>query len=310
MINNFINVLGQVIVLFVLTVIGVICGRTDIIDENGESNIAAITLYISTPCVIITAFQTEFNQEKMHGLYVTLLISAAIYAVGIILASLTMPDDTQVKKNVMKFAAVFSNCGFMGLPLAQTMFGDEGVFYSAAIIALFNLLIWTYGYYLMASGSSKALPIKKLVLNPGILALIIGTMLFISSKRLPTPLFSALKHAGNLNTPLGMFLVGSRLSRENLRNVFKLGKGWLCTVERLIIIPGISVFGLYLAGITGKAAVVSIIAGCAPAASTTAMFAVLFHHDENFAAKIVSAQTILSALTMPLIIGIAQSILL
>ena len=310
MIDNFVNVFGQVMVLFILMVIGVVCGRTNIIDENSESNIAEITLYISTPCVIISAFQTEFNQERMHGLVVTLIVSAVIYAFGILLASITIQDIMQGRRSVMRFGAVFGNCGFMGLPLAQTMFGDEGTFYAAAIIALFNLLIWTYGYLLMASGAAKALPIKKLILNPGIIALGIGLLLFVTSKRLPTSLYSALKHTGNINTPLGMFLVGSRLSRENFKNVFKLGKGWLCTAERLVIIPIVTVFALYFAGITCKAAFVSIIAGCAPAASTTAMFAVLFHHDESFAAKIVSAQTILSAITMPIVIGVAQNILL
>lgn len=310
MINNFVNVFGQVMVLFLLTAVGVICGRTNIIDEKAEGSIATITLYISTPCVIISAFQTDFNYERMHGLAITLLVSAAIYAFGILLAKLTVRGGTHGQCSVMKFAAVFSNCGFMGLPLAQTMFGDEGVFYSAAIVALFNLLIWTYGYYLMASGDAKTLPIKKLVLNPGIIALFVGIVLFLTSKKLPTPLHSTLKHLGNLNTPLGMLLVGSRLSRENLKNVFKLGRGWLCTVERLVVIPIAAVFALHIAGVSGKAALVSIIAGCAPAASTTAMFAVLFHHDENFAAKIVSAQTILSALTMPVVVCIAQSILL
>lgn len=312
MIDNFLNVFSQVLVLFGLTSIGFICGKINIINENSERDFSAITLYISTPCVILYAFQQNNSPRLARGFISTFFIAAGIYAISILLAHATLKNKDEGRRSVLRFATVFSNSGFMGLPLAQSIYGDEGVLYSATIIALFNFLIWTYGYFLMGSGK-QALPIKKLLLNPGILALLLSLLLFSLSIELPAPINHAVKHAGNLNTPLGMFIIGSRLSRQSLKKSFQLGDAWLCTIERLLIIPTISVFLLYLLNIRGIAAIVCLISGCAPAASSTTMFAVLFRQGEketvSLSASIVSVQTILSAITMPIIICIAQSLL-
>jgi Predicted permeases len=150
---------------------------------------------------------------------------------------------------------------------------------------------------------------KKLILNPGILALLIGMVLFITPLELPRPIFSAIKHAANLNTPLGMMVIGSRLSRASLRNLFEKGNAWICAVDRLLVVPLIAILLLYIFNIRGIPAIVCIIAGCAPAASATTMFAVLFHNNESLAANVVSSQTLLSALTMPLVVGLAKFLL-
>lgn len=312
MIDNFLNVFSQVMVLFGLTLIGFICGKANVISEDSERDLSTITLYVGTPCVILSAFQKNNNSDLAQGFISTFFIAAGIYAISILFAHTTLKNSNEGRRSVLRFATVFSNSGFMGLPLAQSIYGDEGVLYSATIIALFNLLIWTYGYFLMGSGK-QPLPAKKLLLNPGILALLLSLLLFSLSVELPAPINSAITHAGNLNTPLGMLIIGSRLSRQSLRKSFHLGDAWVCTLERLLIIPAISVILLYLLNIRGIAAMVCIISGCAPAASTTTMFAVLFRQGEketaSLSASIVSVQTILSAITMPIIVCIAQTLL-
>lgn len=44
-----------------------------------------------------------------------------------------------------RFCVVFTNCGFMGLPLLDALYGSEGLFLGSAFIMVNNLLLWTYG---------------------------------------------------------------------------------------------------------------------------------------------------------------------
>lgn len=306
--ENFFFVFQQVLILCGLISVGFISGRTKLIPEASEQTLASLTLYLSMPSVIVSSFQRPFNQALLNGFWSVLLITLAMYAFTIFIAHLTLSDRKPGYQKLLRFSAVFSNCGFMALPLAQSLYGEVGVFYSGIIVAIFNLFLWTYGYILMSEGHAK-LPVRELLLNPGIIALIIGLLLFSFSVTLPKPVSGLLQQISGLNTPLGMFVIGSRLSHADLRKLFVWDRSWLATVERLIIFP-LSLIGvLACLSVRGTAAVVCVIASCAPAASTATMFAILFHHDENASANLVSLQTILAALTMPVLVSLAQTLL-
>jgi Predicted permeases len=155
MIENFLIVLEQVIVLFTLTAIGFICGKANVISEKDESCLASLILYIAAPCVIISSFQRDFNNTLLAGFLTTLIVFTGIYVIGIIISKLTIKSKDERKKHVLQFAVIVGNCGIMGIPLAQSIFGDEGVFYIAAIIAVYNIMIWTYGLYLISNGNGS-----------------------------------------------------------------------------------------------------------------------------------------------------------
>ena len=78
-------------------------------------------------------------------------------------------DKEEARRRVLQFATVFSNCGYMALPLQSAILGQTGVFYGAAYIAVFNLVNWTYGLFLMG-GSEVKFSIKKILINPGVIA--------------------------------------------------------------------------------------------------------------------------------------------
>ena len=71
------------------------------------------------------------------------------------------------RRRVIRFASVFSNTGFIALPLAQALIDNEncheGALYAAVYLAVFNILLWTYGYAQM-SGSTE-ITAKKILLK-------------------------------------------------------------------------------------------------------------------------------------------------
>lgn len=294
----------QVVILFILIAVGFLCGRINFLNDTAAKKLTDIVLYIVTPCVMINSFQREFNPSLLVNLGITALCAAAIFAGAIILVSVVFRDKNISRVKVLKFGTVFSNCGFMALPLEQAVLGGDGVFYGSVFIAVFNIVLWTYGLFLM-SGSKKELSVKKLVLNPGILGVIAGLLLFLFSVRLPEVISKPVEYLAGLNTPVPMLIVGYHLSKANLKKVFCDKWAYVSMALRLIVIPAAAVMIMYACGVRNDILVACAIACAAPAAANTTMFAAKFNGDAELSVGIVSATTLLSVLTMPLVVSLA-----
>ncbi len=305
MAESFIMVAQQVAILFVLIAVGILCGKTNLINENAAKKMTDIVLYIVTPCVMIDAFQREFDPGMLFNLGVTALCSGAIMVGSILLVSLVIRDKSVARNKVLRFGTVFSNCGFMSLPLQSAILGRDGVFYGSVFVAVFNIILWTYGLYSMSGRKSDISP-KKLLLNPGVLGVIAGIILFLLSIQLPQIAAVPVEYLAGLNTPLPMIIIGFYLSKANLKKVFCDKWAYFAMALRLLIIPAAAIIAMYLCGIRGDILVACSIASCAPVAATTTMFATKFKAAVELSVGIVSATTLLSIGTMPLIITFAS----
>lgn len=307
MAENFIMVSQQVIILFLLIGVGFLCGKTKLLNENAAKKMTDLVLYIVTPCVMINAFQREFNSDMLLNLAITALCSALIMTGSIFAVNIIIKDKDIARRKVLRFGTVFSNCGFMSLPLQSAILGKDGVFYGSVFVAVFNIIIWTYGLFSM-SGRKSDLSVKKLLLNPGVLGVIAGLLLFLMSVELPSVLASPVEYLANLNTPVPMIIIGFYLAGANLKKVFSDKWAYVSMSLRLIFIPILSIFAMYACRVRGDILVSCTIASCAPVAATTTMFATKFKADVELSVGLVSATTLLSVATMPIIISAAMAL--
>ena len=310
MAENFICVAQHILLLVAVILVGFALSKANLVSAEGETTISALALYVATPAVVISALQRPFEAALWIGMKQTFLIVALTFAAMVILTKLTIHYADIGYRSVMRFAAIFSNVGFMCLPLIDTFYGETGVFYCSTAVALFNIEVWTYGYALMSSASGKKFPLRRAFLNSGVLSTLVGLILFLTSTTLPAGVNAIVDTFAPLNTPLGMIVIGCRMARSDLRTVLKSTAVWISTLERLVVFPLLLLVVLYISGIRDVVAMVTLITTCAPAASITTMMAVFCRHDEAAAANVVSLQTVLSALTMPLLITLGQQLLL
>ncbi len=305
MVNSFLTVSEQVFILFILIAVGFVCGKTKLITESGSKVMADVVLYFVTPCVIISAFQREFDATMLIKLLVSVLASAIILFCSVIVAQLIYKKQERSRACVLKFATVFSNCGFMSLPLQQALLGEDGVFYGASFVAIFNVFVWTYGLRTMKGKEDKA-SLSKVLLNPGIIGTLLGIILFVCSITLPKIVAQPINYLAALNTPVPMLIIGFYLSSANLKKAFTDFWAYVAMALRLIVLPLVTLFVLLLCGIKGSMLVSLVISVSAPIAAITTMMSAKFGHDTELSVSIVSASTLLSLVTMPLIVGLAQ----
>ena len=102
--------------------------------------------------MIINSYRMEFSAEILHNLMAAFALSTLSILLGLIITLLFTARSRDSRTPIFRFACVFSNAGYMGLPLISALFGSEGLLYASAFFTMFNLLLWTVGYS-MVSGA-------------------------------------------------------------------------------------------------------------------------------------------------------------
>lgn len=291
----------QVLIIFILMAVGFVLAKAGFINEKGTRQMTDILLMVVAPCVLINAYQKDFSPELVKGLLWAALFSLIIHIVGIVLSMLIFKKEETLRYRVNIFASVYSNCGFMAIPLLSSAMGADGVFYGSAYFAVFTILYWTHGICLY-DGSTRELSAKKIITNPGIIGTVIAIILFISGIKLPYVLKECVTYLAGVNTPLAMIVMGAYLTRVDFKKALKNASLYGVTVMRLLVIPIISVLLARILPIESVVAKAVLISAACPTASVSALLAGKYNLDSAYATEIVSVTTIISIITIPLIL--------
>lgn len=307
MLQSILTVGEQVLILFILSGIGFVLGKAKMIGDKFSRDASQLVMYVVSPCMMVVAFQRSFEKEGFHNFCMALLLGVLIHAVGIVMAQLFLRKKTD-KEDALRFSVVHSNCGFMGYPLQTALLGTIGVFYGSAFCTVFTLCSWTYGLAQMSGGKQK-ISAKTLLLNPGVLSVVVAMALYLGSVSLPELILTPVTYLSQLNTPLPMIIVGYQLSQANLLSALRGWDTWLAIILRLIVTPLIAL-GLCLVLHAGHAVSVAVVAAAsAPCAALLSIFSARYERDTALASGLVAAETLLSALTMPIMVGLAVAFL-
>ncbi len=303
----FAEVFSQVLILMILVALGAMLSKTGILTESGVRSITDMVLMTVTPCVIIKSFVREFDAKALKGLLISFLIAALVHIGFIVLSRIILHSKDISRERVLRLGVIFTNCGYMSLPLQEAILGETGVFYGSSFIAIFNLFVWSYGI-ITISGDKKYLTPKKLVFNPGMIGLAVGLVVFLFSIPVPKIIYQPISFVASLNTPLPMIIIGYHLSKTDILKSIKDLQCLLASLVRMLLLPSVAIVLMYLCRVRGDMLVSAAISCSAPTAAITTMFASKFGGDTELSVNMVSLTTIMSLLTMPLMITAAQMI--
>lgn len=175
---------NQVAIMLLLILAGMLCYRLHLLTDRGVKELSGIVLQVVNPIVILLAYHRELELRLVQNLGWTFLLSAVAMGAGIGLATLLIRNKPGRETAVERLSAVYSNCGFMGIPLVKALLGYEGVFYLTAFLTVFNLLIWTHGI-MSVTGSRDPRSLLHVLRSPAILAIPLGMILFFGRITLP-----------------------------------------------------------------------------------------------------------------------------
>ena len=308
--ENILIVASKVAVLFVLMGTGFMVRRFKILGDAAIEGCANLLMVVVTPCLIVDCFRRPFDPQMLGGLGLAFAIASLGHFAAIAIASVVVRHRDENVRRPLALAAVFSNAGFMGLPLEQAIIGDEGVFYGVVYVVVFNLFIWSWGLRTMQDegGDSRSSCAWKMFVNPGTVGLAVGFPIFFFSVDLPSIVAEPLHHIANLNTPLAMIVVGYSLAGANLGRVAKMPAAYVAMSVRLVAYPLAVIAAMYpFRNVLDRDMMLALsIASAAPVAAMVSMLSVKYRRDVETSVAVVSASTLLSILTIPTLVAFAK----
>ena len=310
MLDSLSLVSKQVGVLFALMVVGFLCNRRKLLNAVAIKGVTELLVLIVTPCVIVHSFiQQKFAPSLLGDLGWALAMSVFAHVVGAAIAFLCLHDRNPNRGGVLRFAAIFSNAGFMGIPLEYALLGADGVFFGAMYVVVFNLVCWSLGVAVMCRGM-KNVGLRALFVNAGTVGVALGLPFFLFSLKLPEVVGRPVAMLADLNTPLAMIMVGWYLAETDFRPVLRCGAAYGVAALRLVAVPlvVIAAFACVRACVPALNSVMAVAISTAAAAPTAALTTVIearYDKDVSTATSLVSGTTLLSILTMPPIVGMA-----
>ena len=309
MLENIQILVSQLLVMFLLMAVGYACFRLKYLNNVSAGQMSLILTRIVSSCVIIDSFQREFDPSLVIALLEA--VGCAIFAMGlsIVISHLLFRAGGPHKNFADKrMCVIFTNCGFMALPLLDALYGSYGLFLGSAFIAVNNVLLWSYGVSQLCRDTTPAQKIRNAVLNPGVVSVAIALIFFLTSFELPTIPATCISYLASLNTPVAMIILGAFLAQCDLRSCFQDKQVYFVTALRLLILPLITMAFFLLLPLDSTLRNTMLISAAAPVAMVCSMFGQVYGTDYLFSTRTVAVSTIFSALTIPFIIALSSLI--
>lgn len=287
------------VMMFLLMAVGVVLRKMNIITKEGKGMLTDLVIDLILPCNIISAFYMPMDHSVFVSGVEILIISILIQIFCTFISGILYRKVPKEKRMVLQYATVCSNAGFLGNPVAEGLYGSVGLLYASVYLIPQRIVMWSAGVSYFTECPSKKEVVKKVLKHPCIVAVEIGIVLMVTQVQLPGFLSSAIENVGGCTTAITMMLIGTILTDVDMRHILTRTTVAYSFI-RLVFIPAVVFAGCWLANIDSVVAGVSVTLAAMPAGTTTAILAMKYHGDEEFATQCVVLTTMLSMAAIPI----------
>ena len=300
---------SSLVVIVIIIALGLFLGKIKWIDKGTNKKLVNLLLMVFMPASLFNAFPGEFSEE-FSSLFFMGLVGGVVTMLLVILAAKLVynkkffPGELSYEA---QFSFAFNNATFLGYPLISMAFGERGIVPYCGFIIAFNLALFSYGVWLF---ERKITPkfILKTIINPNILAVILGMVFFLNrfnvSSELPIT-HDAIKYIAGATTPLSLLCVGYMLSTADLKKLLKKWRLFIVAAIQLIFAPAITfLVTKILFGFPDEVVLICTLIQALPTATSLGLFAEKYGGDVAEASQIVVISTLMSVITMPTVMTV------
>lgn len=305
--------LRNVIVFVALALPGFILVKAKLITQQQSGILSKLLMYVGMPFLILasTINNIVFDRNLLTMIGVVAIIGTVYtFIMYFVSKPLTCIETKDKTRGMMQFAAVFSNNGFLGIPLAMAVFGASSKALMVVIILniITNICIYTLGVYLISRDKST-ISLKKAFLNPVLIAFVIGIVFNLLKVKDYVPEVSTFStHFSNIVTPISMTILGMKMGDVKFSSIFKTWKMYYVSALKLIVFPVVIVAVLFILKTVLSISVLSVdvilgvfVAFAMPTAGLSSALSDRYNGDTESAVIFTLGSTILSILTIPIL---------
>ena len=310
--------------LTILLAVGFLCRKVGIINDISSKNLSKLILMVGQPAMLVYSMSNaEYTEENVKMAWIMLGLGFVFHGVLAVLSYfLALPYKKNLdEEKISEFSFMFTNCAFIGFPIFEALLGAKGLFMAAFLVFSFNILLWTWGLAIFARKRDDIkLNIKKVLVNFGTIPCVIGFVFYLLKApsigfEMPEFISKALGYITNLCTPISVLITGALIATQSPKRIFCSWKLYYFNIIKLFVLPilvcliskvliiliPVEEIKIYATFFTAAAAL--------PAASAVSMMSETYGLDSGYSSVVVGTSSIISVLSMPLTLMLAQWIL-
>lgn len=263
-----------------------------------------ITYYVLFPALLINSLaNTNFHTQISHAI-VSLVTATTLLAMILIGLQYFLKMEVRTFTSLFQGAVRYNSYIFIGV--SSTLYGKDGIAIVAIIIAYMVILtnimsVLVLDIYLKGNIRNVTSIVKNIFKNPLILGCLIGVSLNRVNTYIPISGTIFLEYLGGASLPLSLMCVGAGL---NFQHLYRKRMAVLsASFSKLIILPVIAFILLSLFNVSGLPKLIAMLYAAVPSAGNAYILAQQMGGDAETMAAIISATTLLSILTIPLVLN-------
>ena len=304
--KTFLVALGAVAVLLAAAVPGYVLKKKNMVSEDTMPSLSKILLYICTPCLSIYTFKNAtFSMEMLGNIGVfsllALLVQVIILGIAYLLFRRKMKEPLY---RIMTIACALGNCAFFGIPILEALYPETAsglLIYTSVYAIIMNVIGWTIGAAII-SQNLKYVSVKKVLLNPATVALVLAVPFFVFEIPLPESLDSMISLIGRMATPISMLIMGMRLATTDLKRLFTTKQIYIAIFMKQFVMALVCLLLVAFLPVDGGMKAVLYIICCCPVASVVLNFSEILGEGQKEAAAAVLLSTLFSIVTLPIMV--------
>ena len=309
-------VLQKILSMFLIIFVGFFAYKLKWFSKESEKHLTTLMVNVSAPCLVFASMAGQDRNPLMMGkavqtiwFMVAVLVLFSVLAIFIVKALKAPKED----RCIYRMLIPFSNCGFMGYPLAEAAFGEEGLFLMIIANLSFCIVLFSLGSFLMIYDQNVNFSLKELlkkIISIPLISCVLGLVIFFTNIRFPVMLSDTMSMLGSMTAPLSMLIVGIQLCQSSVSRIIHNHRLAIVTAIRLVAVPAATFLFLRWVPVDPMVFCTVTFALCMPAAAFTAVLAVMYDRNTVLTAEGIFLSNLFALLTIPVFAMILNAWLL
>jgi len=286
--------------------------KKGILSQEGIDTLSKFVVEVALPIMIFCQLIRDFRFDLYPNWWAFPLLSLFITIAGLAIGAIFV-GFIKGPHHKMQFLSLtaFQNSGYLPLALISAILpkdiADVALVYLFLFLLGFNLIVWSFGVYMLSFHKSRKFEFGTLFSPPVIAVLASLLVIFFGwQKFIPGVLLKPLNMVGNCTVPLAMMVVGGSLAAVRLHQIDKKAM-FLMILSRLLILPGIGLLFIMKLNVSALIGFIILMELAVPSATSLSVITRHYKNEDLLISQGVFFGHLASLVTLPLFLSVYLS---
>ncbi|MCF4007554.1 AEC family transporter [Corynebacterium uropygiale] len=310
------STLPLLIMVFLILAVGFTLSKAGVITPTLNVGMSTLLVQGVLPVTILASAGSPYDPSVAKGFFIVFGISIAYYILAPLLLlrvarRITLPDKSE---GLFASLNVFGNVGFIGIPLAQQLYGSTGLIYAISLNIAWNLCMFSLMRIILSG--EKSINAKGLFINTNMVATYIMMVFYFlqpywrwHETTVAEVILKAFDAVGSMMTPLSLFIISFAIASMSFSELIRDKWAFIIPAIRLLAIPFLCIALFAVLPLPGDVERVVVFLLAMPCATLNVIFANTYRLNVKFVSTAVTASYLFMLISLPIVIAVSSAVL-